>query len=93
MKQLGYNLTLNLAGRRSLFVVKALNVDTGLLDRAIDKSGLKNSFICEKLGISKQAWSNRRRGITAFRQSEIYVVCSLLRLNDDEATKIFFPKS
>lgn len=72
-------------------MVKAQNVDVNLLGKAIDKSGLKNSFFCQKLGISKQAWSNKRRGVTAFRQSEVFVVCTLLHLNDEDAAKIFYP--
>ena len=73
-------------------MVKALNVDVDRLGNAIKKSGLRNSFFCEKLGISKQAWSNRRRGVTAFRQSEVFVICTLLHLDDSEASKIFFPE-
>lgn len=73
-------------------MVKTQNVDTTLLDDAIKKSGLKYSFFCEKLGISKQAFSNKRRGRTAFRQSEVFVMRSLLNLDDEDATKIFFPE-
>ena len=72
-------------------MVKAQNVDTALLEKALTKSGLKNSYICEKLGISKQSWSNKRRGVTAIRQSEVFVLCVLLHLEEDEAKKIFYP--
>lgn len=72
-------------------MVKAQNVDIERLNNAIDKSGLKNSYFSEKLGISKQAWSNKRRGVTSIRGSEVFVLCVLLHLEEDEAEKIFFP--
>ena len=73
-------------------MVKAQNVDIKLLNDVIEKSGLRNSFICETLGISKQSWSNKRRGVTAIRQSEVFVLSVLLHLEKEEAEKIFFPK-
>lgn len=72
-------------------MVKAQNVDTELLADAMAKSGLRNSFFYEKLGISKQSFSNKCRGVTAFRKSEVFVMCSLLHLSDEEGMKIFFP--
>lgn len=73
-------------------MVKTQNIDTDLLDRAIERSGLKPCFISEKLGITRQALNNKKKGKTAFRQSEVYVMCDLLRLTDEESTKIFFPE-
>ena len=73
-------------------MVKTQNVDTELLDKAIEKSGLKTTFIIDKLGISKQAFHQKRLGKSAFRQSEVYVLCDLLHLNDDEGRQIFFPE-
>lgn len=73
-------------------MVKTQHIDVELLDNAISKSGFKNSHFCEKLGISKQSFSNKRRGLTAFRQSEVYVMCHLLNLTDDDGIKIFFPE-
>lgn len=71
-------------------MVKTQNIDTERLDRAIKKSGLKQSFISEKMGISKQALSDKKNGKTAFRQSEVYVMCDLLQLSDEESNQIFF---
>ena len=71
-------------------MVKTQNVDTELLDKAIEKSGLKSSYIFEKLGISKQAYHDKRNGKTAFRKSEVYVICNLLHLNEEECKKIFY---
>ena len=86
------SLTQNIEERRVDKVVKALNIDTELLDKAIDKSGLKSSFIAEKLGISRQAFNKKRLGKTAFRQSEVFVMCTLLKLSDAECMQIFFPE-
>lgn len=71
---------------------KTQNIDTEGLDAAIEKSGLKISFIVEKLGISRQAFDKKRKGITPFRQSEIYVLCDLLNLDEAAGIKIFFPE-
>lgn len=73
-------------------MVKTQNIDAERLNIAIEKSGLKPGFICEKLGISRQALIDKKKGKTAFRQSEVYVMCDLLRLSDEESTQIFFPE-
>ena len=73
-------------------MVKARYVDTGALENAISKSGLKTAYIVEKLGISKQAYYMKKKGEYAFRQSEVYVLCDLLKLTEKEGTKIFFPE-
>lgn len=73
-------------------MVKTQNVDTALLDKAIEKSGLKTNYIVEKLGISRQAYHKKRLGKSAFRKSEVYVMCDLLKLNEAECMQIFFPE-
>ena len=75
-----------------IIVVKTQNIDTVLLDKAIEKSGLKTNYIVEKLGISRQAYNKKRLGRSAFRQSEVYVMCDLLRLNETDCMQIFFPE-
>ncbi len=72
-------------------MVKTQNVDTMLLEDAITRSGLKVNYILEQLGITRQAFDNKRKGRTAFRQSEVYVLCDLLKLDDERKLKIFFP--
>lgn len=69
-----------------------MKVNTLLLDEAIEKSGLKIGFIIEKLGLSPNGFYKKRKGITSFRKSEIYVLCDLLRLTEEQAEKIFYPK-
>ena len=71
---------------------KIQNIDTCLLDRAIENSGLKISFICDTLGISRQAFDKKRKGQNCFRKSEVYVLCDILRITDDSMkAKIFYP--
>ena len=75
-------------------MVKTQYVDTALLDDYIEKSGLRIAYICEQLGISRQSFNKKRKGMIAFRQSEIYVVCDLLRITDvADKTKIFFTQN
>ena len=69
-------------------------IDCELLEEKIQKSGLKIDFIVENLGLSRQGFAKKRKGITPFRVSEIFVLCSLLSITDDEEKKkIFYPKS
>lgn len=67
-------------------------VNTLLLDEYINGSGLKIGFIVDKLGISRQAFDKKRKGITPFKASEIYVVCDLCHISDADRPKIFLPK-
>lgn len=73
-------------------MVKARNVDSERLEAAIKKSGLRMSYIVEQLGITRQGFDYKRKGKTSFRQSEVYVLCDLLKLSDQEKTEIFFPE-
>ena len=73
-------------------VVRARNVDTERLDAAIKKSGLRPGYIVEQLGITRQGFDYKRKGKTTFRQSEVYVLCDLLGLTDQEKIEIFFPE-
>lgn len=74
-------------------VVKTHNIDTELLDQYIKNSGLRITYIHETLGITRQAFDKKRKGVVAFRQSEVYVLCDLLRITDAaEKAKIFYPK-
>lgn len=73
-------------------MVKTQNIDTELLDQAIAESGLRVNFIVNTLGISRSAFDKKRKGKNAFRLSEVYVLCDLLKISDDEKkNRIFFP--
>lgn len=65
-------------------------VNTQLLDEYIAKSGLKVGYICEKLGITRQSFGQKRRGISPFKASEVYVLCALCNITDDK-DQIFLP--
>ena len=62
-----------------------------LLDEYISKSGLKISYIAEKLGITVQSFCNKRKNLSSFKAAEIYVLCDLLNIGDDK-DKIFCTK-
>lgn len=70
-------------------MVKTQDVDTDLLNEYIKKSGLRMDFIVQTLGISRQAFDRKRKGITSFRAPEVYVLCDLLKIPDDIKPKIF----
>lgn len=72
-------------------MIKTQSIDKDLLDEAIKKSGLRIEFIVDKLGISRQAFDRKRKGQYAFRQSEVYVLCDLLKIDEERRTLIFFP--
>ncbi len=68
-------------------------VDTELLNKRIDESGLKKVFLAEQLGITTQALNDKINGKTPFRKSEIFVLCYFTGITDnDEKAKIFFPE-
>ena len=68
-------------------------VKTQELDNKIEASGLKISFIIQKLGISRTGFDKKRKGQTPFRVPEIYVLSDLLRLTEDEKMDIFYSES
>ena len=70
-------------------MIKTLNIDSDLLTYYIKESGIKIGLICEKLGISRQAFNQKRKGFISFRASEVYVLCDLLKIPDDMKPKIF----
>lgn len=70
-------------------MVKTQHVDADLLGTYIDKSGLKLGYIVDKLGISRASWHKKRNGSVSFRGSEVYVLCDLLNIPDEDQAKIF----
>ena len=65
-------------------------VDTQHLVKKIEESGLKTSYIVEKMGISRQAFDFKKRNKRKFRIAEIYVLCDLLNIPDEDRQSIFF---
>lgn len=63
--------------------------DTQMLDKYIDISGYKIKFLVETLGISRQAFDQKRKGLIPFRPAEVYVLCDMLKIPNEEKEKIF----
>ena len=63
--------------------------DTNALQSKITDSGLKKTFIAEKLGLTYPGYQNKETGKTEFTGSEIATMRQLLNLSEDETTKIF----
>lgn len=70
-------------------MVRTQDVDTELLDEYIEKSGLRMGYIVDTLGISRQAFDKKRKGLISFRAPEVYVLCDLLKIPSDIKPKIF----
>lgn len=63
-----------------------------LLDKAIDNSGLKITYIAKQLGITREGLYKKLKGETEFKASEIIAVQKLLNLSNAMRDKIFFAK-
>ena len=65
------------------------NVD--LLQQKVAESGLKNSFIAERLGISRAAWYKKLKGQYPFTAEQIQALCNVLHITSlREKEEIFF---
>ena len=67
-------------------------INTQLLDAKIEASGLKIGYIIEKLGLSRNGFDKKRKGINTYRVSEVYVLKDLLKLTDEDEVIIFYPE-
>lgn len=65
--------------------------DTVRLEEEILKSGLKKSWIAEKLGLSDQEFYRKRKNKSQFKAGEIKVLCYLLTITSlEKIDHIFF---
>lgn len=64
--------------------------DLNALKDRVEKSGLKVSYLCEKLGISKPVWYARLAGKSLFKPTEIVALRHALGLTLKETDAIFF---
>ena len=76
--------------KRWKVLVKTHHIDKELLDKYIDKSGLKIGFIVDTLGISRQAFDRKRNGFVSFTAAEVYVLCDLLSIPSCDKCSIFW---
>lgn len=72
-------------------MAKAHNIDTDLLEEYIKKSGLKISYICKFLGITSVSFRRKCNNQNEFRVSEMYTLCDILKIPEEDKEKIFFP--
>lgn len=66
--------------------------DTGKLQDCIDKSGLKQAYIANVLGLSSYGFARKRDNKSAFTAAEIASLCDLLHITRKEMLSIFFAK-
>ena len=67
--------------------------NTDLLKDKIEKSGLKNGYIADFVGISRQLLWKKVNNLTPFNQYEIDKMCEVLRITSlKEKEAIFFAK-
>lgn len=65
--------------------------NTALLRDYISRSGLKLSFIAEKMGISRASLYEKINNKSAFNQFQIDAICKVIGVNDPTViTSIFF---
>lgn len=63
--------------------------DSNRLKELIRLSGLKKTYIADKLGISYQGYLKKESGKSDFLSKEIVVLKSLLSLSNKEVSEIF----
>lgn len=61
-----------------------------LLNEAIIDSGLKITYIANRLGITREGFYNKLKNETEFKASEIVVMQKILNLSNSKRDKIFF---
>lgn len=65
-------------------------LDSKLLTKAIEQSGLKKGFIAESLNLTAYGLQKKVLGETEFKASEIKALSALLGLSMEMKEKIFF---
>lgn len=63
--------------------------DTTKLKAIIAGKGVKQSYLADKLGISRQAFSNKINNKAPFQLTEIKTICETLKINKSECFNIF----
>lgn len=65
--------------------------NTKMLEKKIDESGYKRSYIAKELGLSTYGLSLKIRNVNEFKASEIDKLCVLIGITDiNERCAIFF---
>jgi len=66
-------------------------LQNGLLVEKIKSSGYKLSYLADKLGISAPAFTRRMQGKPEFSKSEVFLLCTILNIDESERDTIFLP--
>ena len=61
-----------------------------LLKEKIKESGYKIQFIADKIGLSRQALSNKTNNNTQFTVEEMKAISKILKVDGEEMKRIFF---
>ena len=64
--------------------------DSEALSKAIENSGLKLTFIANKLELSREGFYKKLNNQTEFKASEIVKLQDILNLSNKESDQIFF---
>lgn len=67
--------------------------NTPLLEKYIERSGYKRSFIAMRLGISSYTLAMKINNESEFKASEIDILCELLDIDMEARMAIFFAKT
>ena len=66
-------------------------VNTELLNKKIDESGIKKKVIANRIGVSTTTLRAKTNGVYAFDSDQMTQLGKILNLNNDEFISIFFP--
>ena len=83
---LGVAITINIAQEAR----KEVRMNYEKLTAAVQRSGLKQSFIAKEIGVSDAVMHNRLTGASQFRLNEVSAICRVLKLSKKDRESIFF---
>ena len=66
--------------------------NTKILEKYIEKSGYKKSFIAEQLGLTSYGFMLKVNNKSEFKASEMTILCELLKITPKDKEAIFFAK-
>lgn len=66
-------------------------VNTELLNKKIDESGIKKKVVANRIGVSSTTLRAKINGVYAFDSEQMTQLGEILKLNNDEFMAIFFP--
>ena len=64
--------------------------NTALLEKYIEESGYKKSFIAQQLGLTAYGFMLKVNNKSEFKGSEMAILCKLLKIKAKDKAAIFF---